>query len=324
MKILAGVAALSLCVLSGAIAQTYPAKPVRIISGIATGGPGDIGTRGAAQALAQTLGQPFVIESRLGAEGLIAGEACARAVPDGYSLCVFDGYQIALNPVVRVKMPYDGVRDLTPVMHLGFAPGAIIAHPAVPANTLKELFDLAKAKPNTVTWGSSGLASPSNLYIEWLKNARGITFNNIPYKSSQQAMQAVLAGEIQVTSFVAAAIAPQVRAGKLKALAVPTSARSPHLPEVPTFKEAGMDVAITTWIGIMAPAATPKEIIQRVNAVIAKDLFNNAPMKEKFLTTAGLQVLPPAGGTPEQFAEFLKSEMEMFSSVVKITGVKVE
>jgi tripartite-type tricarboxylate transporter receptor subunit TctC len=137
-------------------------------------------------------------------------------------------------------------------------------------------------------------------------------------------MQAVLAGEIQVTSFVAAAIASQVKAGRLKALAVPTSARSPHLPDVPTFKEAGMDVAITTWIGIMAPAGTPKDIIARLNATIAKDLFNNAPMKDKFITTAGLQALPPAGGTPEEFAEFIRSQMEMFSGLVKVTGVKIQ
>ncbi len=317
--VLAGVSALP-----AANGQGYPNKPVRIISGIATGGPGDIAARGAAQALTQTLGQPFVIESRLGAEGMIAGEACAKSTPDGYTLCVFDGYEIALNPVVRTKMPYDGVRDLTPVMHLGFAPGAIIVHPSVPANSLKELFDLAKAKPESITWGSSGLASPSNLYVEWLKNAKGILFHNVPYKSSQQAMQAVLAGEIQVTSYVAAAIAPQVRAGKLRALAVPTSERSPHLPEVPTFKEAGMEVAITTWIAIMAPTGTPKEIIQRVNSTIAKDLYNNAAMREKFLAKAGLQVLPPSGESTEAFAEFLKSQYEMFSSLVRITKVRIE
>ena len=311
--------------LSVANAQSYPSRPVRVISGVpAAGGPGEPAIRGATQALSQTLGQPFVVETRVGAEGIIAGEACARSAPDGYTLCFLDGYEIALNPVIRVKMPYDGVRDLAPVMHLGFAPGAIIVHPSVPANSLRELFELAKAKPGSITWGSSGLASPSNLYIEWLKNAKGVSFHNIPYKSSLQAMQAVLAGEIQVTSYTAATVAPQVKAGKLKALAVPTSERSPHLPDVPTFKEAGMEVAITTWLGIMAPSGTPKEIIQRLNAEMATGLFNNAPMKEKFLTTPGTQVLPPAGGSPEAFAEFLRAQREMFSSLVRITGVKVQ
>lgn len=315
---------MALSALPAAHAQGYPSRPVRIISGVAAGGPGDVATRGAAQVLSQVLGQPFVVENRLGAEGMIAGEACARSAPDGYTFCMFDGYQLALNPVVRVKMSYDPVRELTPVMHLGFAAGAIIAHPSVPANSLSELFDLARARPGSIAWGSSGLASPSNLYIEWLKNAKGILFHNIPYKSALQAMQAVLAGEIQVTSYIAAQVAPQVRAGKLKALAVPTSERSPHLPEVPTFKEAGMDVALVTWFGFMAPTGTPREIVQRVNAEIAKEMFNNAPMREKYLTKPGTQVLPPAGGTPEAFAEFLAAQRDMYSGVVKITGVRIE
>jgi tripartite-type tricarboxylate transporter receptor subunit TctC len=297
---------------------------VRIISGVAAGGPGDVATRGAAQVLSQSLGQPFTVENRLGAEGMIAGEACARSTPDGYTLCMFDGWQVALNPAIRTKMPYDPARDLTPVMHLGFAAAAIIAHPSVPANSLQELFALAKAKPGSIAWGSSGIASPSNLYIEWLKNARGLQFHNVPYKSALQAMQAVLAGEIQVTSYIAGQVAPHVRAGKLKALAVPTSERSPYLPEVPTFKESGMDVALVTWFALMAPAGTPKDIIQRVNAEIAKDLFNNPAMREKHLTKPGTLVSPPAGRPPEAFAEFLKSQRELFASVVKTTGVRID
>ena len=322
---LAGALLVAFMAGSSANGQSYPSRPVRILSGIPLGGgPGDLAVRGAVEVLSQALGQPFVVEARVGAEGLIAGEACARAAPDGYLLCFLDGYEIALNPSIRVKMPYDGVRDLTPVIHLGYGPAAILVHPSVPANSLKELFDLAKSKPGTVTWGSSGLASPGNLYIEWLKNAKGIVFHNIPYKSSLQGMQALLAGEIQVTTYTAAAVAPNVKAGKLRALAVPTSERLPILPDVPTFKEAGMELAIITWYGIMAPVATPKEIVQRVNATIARDLFGNAMLVEKFLNKPGTSVLAPAGGSVEAFAQFVKDQREMFSSVVKITGVRVQ
>jgi tripartite-type tricarboxylate transporter receptor subunit TctC len=305
-------------------AQTYPAKQVRIISGVIAGGPGDTANRGAAQVLSQALGQPFVVENRLGAEGMIAGEACAKSAPDGYTLCMFDGHEIALNPVIRTKMTYDPGKDMTPVMHLGFAPAAILAHPSVPANTLQELFALAKAKPGSINWGSSGLASPGNLYIEWLKNERGIRFHNVPYKSAVEAMRAVLAGEIHVTSFVAGAAAPNVKAGKFKALAVAGIQRSPSLPNVPTFKEAGMDIAIITWFGMMAPSGTPRDSIQRLNSVLAKDLFANAALRDKFLTTPGIQVASPAGEPPAAFADFLKAQREMYAGIVKVTGVRIE
>lgn len=320
------IAALSvgLLALPAANAQNYPSRAVRIISGVAAGGPGDVASRGAAQALTQALGQPFVIENRVGAEGMLAGEACAKAAPDGYTLCMFDGFQLTLQPAIRVNMPYDSARDLTPVMHLGFGAGAILIHPSVPANSLKELFDLAKAKPDSLAWGSSGVGSPGNLYIAWLKNVKNISFQNVPYKSALQALQATMAGEIQVTSYVANAAAPLVKAGKLKALAVPTSERSPYLPDVPTFKEAGMDIALVVWFALMAPSATPNQIIQRLNAVIAKGLFDNGPMREKYLTTPGTAILPPAGASPEVFAEFMKSQREMFADVAKATGVRIE
>jgi tripartite-type tricarboxylate transporter receptor subunit TctC len=237
---------------------------------------------------------------------------------------MFDGHEIALNPVIRTRMSYDPAKDMTPVMHLGFAPAAIIVHPSVSANSLQELFALAKAKPDSVNWGASGLASPGNLYIEWLKNSKGIRFHNVPYKSALEAMRAVLANEVQVTSFVAGAVAGQVKAGKLKALAVAGLQRAPSLPDVPTFKEAGMDIAIITWFGMTAPAGTPRDVVQRLNGVLAKDFFGNAAVRDKFLTTPGIQVAPPAGESPEAFADFLKAQREMYAGIVKVTGVRIE
>jgi tripartite-type tricarboxylate transporter receptor subunit TctC len=315
---------LGLVALAAAHAQTWPNNRVRIVSGVAPGGVGDVATRGAAEGLTKSLGQPFVIENRPGAEGMIAGEACARSAPDGYTLCLFNGHDIALGPVLRSKMPFDPARDFVPIIHLGFAAAAIIVHPSVPANSLQELFALAKSKPDSLNWASSGLASPGHLYIEYLKNGPGIRFHNVPYKSSLQGMQALVAGDIHVTTYVAGAIASQVKAGKMKALAVATSQRSPYLPEVPTFREAGMDIAILTWFGLMAPAGVPREIIQRVNSAVVAELFAVPAMRDKYLTTPGIQVEPPAGGSPEAFAEYYKAQREMYAHVVKIAGIKAQ
>ena len=310
----------SLC----ALAQTYPNRPVRIIAALTSGGPGDVATRGAAQTLSQVMGQPFVVENRPGADGIIGGEACVKAAPDGYTLCTLDSFGISLNPVIRAKMPYDTARELTPVVHLGFLPAGIIANAAVPANSLRELFELAKAKPGSVTWGSFGLASSSHLYMEWLKNARGIAFLNVPYKGASQAWQAVLAGEVQVAVFATGPAVPQMNAGKVKVLAVNTDTRYSRLPNVPTFRESGMDLAIVTWFGMLAPAGTPREILLRLNSEISKEFINNAALKEKFLSAAGIEVLAPSGGSIEAFAEFLKREQAMYVGAVKTAGVVIE
>jgi len=160
----------------------------------ASGGPGDVATRGASQVLSQVMGQPFVVENRPGADGIIGGEACVKSAPDGHTLCTLDSFGVSLNPVIRAKMPYDTARDLTPVVHLGFLPAGIIVNASVPANSLRELLELAKAKPGAITWGSFGLASSSNLYMEWLKNARGISFLNVPYKGASQACSSAATG----------------------------------------------------------------------------------------------------------------------------------
>lgn len=319
------IAAVGLLLVPAVHAQNYPSKPVRILTVSPNGSPGDTMTRGVAQTLSRSTGQAFVVENRPGADGLIAGEACAKAAPDGYTLCMLDNYGLSLNPVIRTRMPYDSARDLTPVIHLGFGAGAVLVHPSVPANTLGELFELAKAKPDSLAWGANaGVGSSSYLYITWLKKAKGISFLNVPYKVPLQAWQALLAGEIQVVNSSVITAVSQVKAGKVRALAVSMSSRSPLLPDVPTFKEAGMDVAIVTWFGIVAPSATPKAIIQRLNMEIVKEVYENAPVKEKLLAAAGLTVLFPTGGSPEAFAEFLKSEHEMFSDLVRVTGVKVD
>ena len=322
LALLASIACafVSLC----AQAQTYPNRPVRIIAALTSGGPGDVATRGASQVLGQVMGQPFVVENRPGADGIIGGEACVKAAPDGHTLCTLDSFGVSLNPVIRAKMPYDTARDLTPVVHLGFLPAGIIVNASVPANSLRELLELAKTKPGAITWGSFGLASSSNLYMEWLKNVRGIAFLNVPYKGASQAWQAVLAGEVQVAVFATGPAVPQMSAGKVKVLAVNTEARFPRLPNVPTFRESGMELAIVTWFGMLAPAGTPREILLRLNSEISKEFINNAALKEKYLSAAGIEVFAPTGGSIEAFNEFLKREQAMYVGAVKAAGVSIE
>ena len=239
-------------------------------------------------------------------------------------LCASDSLGIVLNPVIRAKMPYDPMRDLAPVVFYGYGVNGILVHPSVPANSLQELFELAKAKPGTVSWGSYGLASTANLYIEYLRNAKGISFHNVPYKAASLAFPAMLAGEVQVSFFNLGQAAAQVKAGKARALAVILGKRSALLPDVQTYKEAGLDIAIITTFGLYAPAATPRDIVQRLNLELAAGLFNNAEMKQKFLTGQGLETDPPAGKSPEEFAAFLRAERDNFANIVKITKIKVE
>ena len=305
-------------------AQTYPAKVVRILTNSAAGAPGDIMSRGTAQVLSQVFARPFVVENRPGADAMIAGEACARSAPDGYTLCLFDSLSVVLNPLIRAKMSYDPYRDFAPIMHYGYICSAITVNPSIPANSLQELFELARAKPGTISWGSYGSSSISNMHIEWLRNAKGISFYNVPYKAASLAFAAMLAGEVNVALFSAGQSATQVKAGKAKALAVTRGTRCSSMPDVPTHKEAGLDISIVTSFGLYAPAGTPKDIIQRLNIEVANGIVNDLQRRDKFLTTQGIEIEVPAGGSPEEFAAYLMAERERFVSVVKTAGVKLE
>jgi tripartite-type tricarboxylate transporter receptor subunit TctC len=305
------------------LAQAYPSKPVRIIVPHSAGGPGDVLARGVAQSLGQVLGQPFVVENRVGTDSIIAVEACVRSAPDGSTLCTVDSFAITLNPVVRFKLPYDPDRDLAPVVQFGTMGSAFSVGASVPVNSLRELFELAKAKPESLAFGTYGLASANHLYVEWLKNAKDIRFLNVPYKAATQAMQALLAGEIQVVAYSLGASMPHAKSGKIKILAVAGDERSAVLPNVPSFKEAGLDISIRTWFGMFAPAATPRDIVQRLNAEVAK-LLRVPQFKDKFLTAQGIEINGPAGGSTEDFARYIRQEREMYANMVKVVGLKAD
>jgi tripartite-type tricarboxylate transporter receptor subunit TctC len=303
--------------------QAYPSKPVRIIVPHSAGGPGDVLARGVAQSLGQTLGQPFVVENRVGTDSIIAVEACVRAAPDGSTVCSVDSFAITLNPVVRSKLSYDPDRDLAPVSQFGTMGSAFSVGATVPANSLKELFELAKARPESLAFGTYGLASANHLYVEWLRNAKGIRFLNVPYKAATQAMQALLSGEIQVVAYSLGASLPHAKAGKIKILAVAGDERSAVLPNVPSFKEAGLDISIRTWFGLFAPIATPREIVLRLNAEVAK-LLRVPQFKDKFLAAQGIEMNGPAGGSVEDFTQYIRQEREMYANMVKVIGLKLD
>ncbi len=313
----------SVFVMQSGHAQSYPTKPVRIFSPWAAGGPGDVVTRGAAQELAAALGHPYVVETRVGADGMIVGEAGSKAAPDGYNLTGCDQQIMAINPYVHAGMPYQ-IRDLAAIVHYGFLASALHVSPSLPVGTLPELLELARSKPGTIAWGSFGAASASNFYIEWLKNTRNIQFLNVPYKGASFAWQGLLAGDVQVAFFAVGPAAAAAKAGKIKSLAVMLGKRVPQMPDVPSYLESpGLDFPlVVTWFGLCTQAATPKPIVQRLNAEVSKRLLANDSLRAKFMTSQGLEMEAPSGESPEAFEKFLAAEQEKYAKLAKLAGIK--
>lgn len=317
-------AALLAAAMSPAQAQTYPSKAVRLIVPSASGGPNDSNSRGIAQALGEAMGQPFVVENRPGADGIIGTEACARSTPDGHTLCTCDGQGFSLNPVLRANMPYEPLRDLSPVILTAFLVSAVVVHPSVGASSVRELMDIVRAKPGSVTFGTSGLASVGNIYVQWLRATRGLNLQSVPYKSTTLAFAAMLAGEVQVTNFTVGQVAQQLKSGKLKALAQSGEIRSQYLPDVPTFKEAGMELSLRNWFGLFAPAGTPRDIVQRLNAEVGRNLLRNQGLRERYLEAQGLAMELPVGESPDAFAAFLKADRAYYANIIKTTGIRLD
>jgi tripartite-type tricarboxylate transporter receptor subunit TctC len=231
---------------------------------------------------------------------------------------------MAVNPAARSKLPYDPA-DLAPVILFGFLSAGIHVHPSVPANSWQELLALAKAKPGGVVWGSYGATSASTIFIEWLKKTQGIEFLNVPYKAASLAWPAMLAGEVQVTYYALTSPAVQmVKAGKARTLVTAAEQRFAALPDVPTYKELGLPFSAATWFGLCAPAKTPRDIVQRLNAVVAQGLIRDQPTRAKFLASQGIEPDPPAGGPPESFAQVIATEQKTYAQLVKLTGIKEE
>ena len=305
--------------LSGlAAAQNYPAKPIRIIVPYPPGGTNDAVARILGQKLTEQLGQPVVVENKAGASGNIGAESVAKAPADGYTLIlVTTGHSI--HPSLYPKLAYDITTDLAPVSELTSGPMLVMVNPQLPVKNLADLIALAKAKPGQVNFGSAGNGSTTHLAAEQICSLAGVKMNHIPYKGSAPAMADVIAGNAQLVLDLMFSAMPQVKGGRLRAIAITGRARSPLLPEVPTVAESGLPgFEAMVWNGLMAPASTPKEVIARLNAEIKKAL---AGTETKDLLQA--QGFAASWSTPEQFGALIRSEIERWKKVVKSSGATI-
>ncbi len=305
----------------GAGAQEYPAKPVRMVVPYAAGGLPDTMTRLVAQRLGETFGQQFVIENRPGAGGIAACEVVAKSAADGYTLLIADVAQTAINPALYAKLPYDPIKDFTPVSIMGTSAQFLVAHPSVPANTLTQLIALAKAKPGQLNYGSGGIGSLHHLGMEALKAARGLNILHVPYQGTAQSVPALINGEVALVFSALPSIAGHLKTGRVKLLAVNTSKRSAQAPDVPTIAEVtGIpDFDYPPEIGVLAPAGTPQAIVTRLAAGIAKAVRHPDTLAR--FTTLGIE---PVGNTPEAYAAQIRIDIEKYAKAVKISGARVD
>jgi tripartite-type tricarboxylate transporter receptor subunit TctC len=308
------------CGMSPAMAQNYPAKPVRLIVGYPTGGVNDILARAIGDPLAAALGQTMIVDNRPGANSSIGADLVAKAAPDGYTLFV-TGTPFTINASLYQKLPYDTLRDFAPVTQLATGTFLLVVHPSLPARSVKELIALAKRRPGELNFCSAGQGAPPHLMGELFKLQTGIAMSHVPYKGAAPCVVDLLGGHIQVTFEAMAPLLPHVKAGKLRNLAVMSDRRSSVLPDVPTIEEstgiAGLSAA--TWYGIVAPAATPRPVVNRLNAALVQ-VMGDAKMRQRMAE----QGLDPVTGTPEELASLLKAEVAKWARVIKAAQVTVQ
>jgi tripartite-type tricarboxylate transporter receptor subunit TctC len=299
-------------------AQSYPTRPIRIVVPFGPGGFTDVAARILQKELAPAIGQPIVIENKPGAGSTIGTTDVARSAPDGYSLVMISTTHV-ISPHLYKQMPYDPIKDFTPVMKLAEGPYVLVVHPSLPVKNVADLIALAKAKPNSIDYASSGNGSAQHLVGALFVTMAGAPLSHVPYKGSSQAMNDVLGGIVKV-SFVGVPNAlANLQAGKIKALAVTTKKRYAELPDVPTLDEAGVKgYDATVWLGLLAPPGTPRDIVDKLNTSITKIL--STPEARKLMASAGVDV---ATSSPEDFATLMQSELERWGKVVRATGATV-
>ena len=316
-KLLAAAIAL-LAIALQSHAQSYPNRPIRVVVPFGPGGFTDVAARILQKELAPAIGQAIVIENKPGAGSTIGTADVAKAEPDGYNLVMISTTHV-ISPHLYKSIPYEPIRDFTPVMKLADGPYVLVVHPSLGVNSVKELIALAKSKPNAIYYASSGNGSSQHLVGALFATMAGVQLNHVPYKGSSQAMNDVLGGVVKV-SFVGVPNAlSNVAAGKIRALAVTGSTRYAEMPNVPTLDEAGVKgFDATIWLGLLAPAGTPRDIVMKLNTTIARVL--SAPDAKKLMASAGVDV---ATSTPEEFGALLQSELDRWGKVVRETGATV-
>ena len=299
--------------------QSYPARPVKIVVPYGVGGSADVYARYLGAKLQESMGQSFVVENRPGGGSIVGTDVVAKSEPDGYTLLMMSNTH-TVNETLIPKKPFDLMRDFAPISGVSYSDLMMVVPPTVPAASLKEFIALAKSKPGALNYASSGNGTPYHMAGELFKSMAGVDIVHVPHKGSDQARAAVLGGQVQMMFDAVPTMAAQARGGKVKALATSGAKRSPVTPDVPTLSEAGVPgYESGIWLGLMAPAKTPRPVIEKLNAEVNK-LLNSAEVKENW----GKQGTTTMGMSIEQFDKFLREEIVKWAKVVKISGAKAD
>ncbi|OGA22067.1 MAG: hypothetical protein A3I02_07885 [Betaproteobacteria bacterium RIFCSPLOWO2_02_FULL_67_26] len=317
-RILAALAALAVagaCLGQGAAG--FPSRPLRLVVPFAPGGTNDTVGRIVAEKLSARLGQPIVVDNRAGANSIIGSEIVAQASPDGHTMVIVAA-GFAVNPSLRMKLPYDSLRDFAPVGLVGSGPYLLAVHPSVPAKSVSEFVAWVKARPGQVNYASTGIGSPPHLAAELLRNTAGLDIVHVPYKGGGAVLPDLLAGRIPMFFGSVSTLAPHIRGGKLRGIAVTTPKRSPAMPELPTFMESGLkDYDVTGWYGILAPGKTPRAIVDRINTELRRVLGD--PETRSRLAQRGIE---PTPGSAADFTALIRREIPKWAKVMKAAGIK--
>lgn len=317
----AAAAAVALTVAAGgALAQSWPTRPVRLVVPFPPGGSTDVVARLIGEKIAQSLGQPVLVDNRAGAGGTAGSDVVAKAAPDGYTVLMGTSSTHAIAPGLYPKLPYDPVRDFTPVILLGTATILMVVHPSVPAKNVGEFVAYARSRPGQVMYGSTGNGSVSHLTAEYFRSLAGVDMQHVPYKGDTPMTLDLVAGRVHLAFGTAVAFLPHVQAGKLNALAVTDAKPSPVAPQLPTVAASGLaGFEALQWFGLFAPAGTPGEVVTRLNGEVSKAL--QLPDVQERLKGLGMQI---AGGGPTQFGGFLQAESAKWGKIIKDSGAKVD
>jgi tripartite-type tricarboxylate transporter receptor subunit TctC len=306
---------------AGAYAQNYPARPIRFIVPYVAGGAGDIFARVIGQKLYEATGQTVVVDNRPGANGIIGTDLVAKAPPDGYTIVMGNSAPFVLNPALYSKLPYDPVRDFAPVTQGTYYAYVLVVHPSLPAKTVQELIAFAKAKPGQLAYGSTGTGSANHLAGEFFGAMTGTKLTHVPYKGSAAALADVLGGQLPMMFDTPITSIPQLKAGKLRALGFSGNRRASQLPDVPTLDELGLKgFEVSSWQAILAPAGTPKPVVDRLYLETAKAL-KMPDVIERLATQGGNELI---GSTPDQFAAVIKVEIAKYAKIIKDAGIRIE
>lgn len=317
LSLFAAIAFAVMCASQG-LCQDYPTRAVHLLSGNPPGGPSDLALRAVAAVLSKKLGQPFIVENKPGAEGLLMGEQCARAPRDGYTFCLGDPYSMTLNSLVRTTMPYDPFKEISPIVHIGFLPSGFWVNRSVETETIQDFTKYAREASKPLNFASFGTSS--SIYLGYFEKAEGMRFTEVPYKSAFDAWRAVLTNESQVSVYGLRSGQAQA-SGSVRLLAVNTDQRLPDLPDVPTLNESGFKISMIVWFGLFAPAGTPDRIIDKINTIVGSALREDSELQGR-LRSLGMFAYGPTGKSAHDFADFYIAEKDRYRKLVELGGLK--